>query len=83
MSGEEVRARPPQEVEKDLTQELWREYDFDGRVYRIDRPLTLWVGTTMHRVLDADYVVHCVPAPGEKHCVLRWKPKDIANPVQF
>lgn len=69
--------------EKDLTKEAWREYDFDGRTYRIELPLSLWIGETTHRVLDNQYVVHCVPAPGEKGCVLRWKPKDIAEPVQF
>jgi hypothetical protein len=34
-------------------------------------------------VLDADGIVHCVPCVGERDCVLRWKPKDDADPVQF
>lgn len=68
---------------KDLTKEAWREYDFGGRIYRIDGPKSLYIGTTTHRVLDAVGVVHCVPAPGEKGCVLRWMPKDAADPIQF
>ena len=68
---------------KDLSKEQYREYDFDGRVYRIDGPKQLWIGTTTHRVMDAVGVVHCVPAPGEKGCVLRWKPSDSSEPVQF
>lgn len=68
---------------KDLTKEAWREYDFSGRVYRIESPQTLWIGTTTHRVLDAAGVVHCAPAPGVSGCVLRWKPKNGNEPVQF
>lgn len=68
---------------KDLTKEAWREYDFAGRVYRIDAPLSLWIGISTHRVLAADGLVHCVPAPGYSGCVLCWKPKDANQPVQF
>jgi hypothetical protein len=67
----------------DVSKEAYREYDFDGRVYRIESPITLWNGTTTHRVLGADGVVHCCPAPGFCGCVLRWKPKDANAPVQF
>ena len=81
---------------KDLRGEAWRSYqwdvydrDLDGNEQRrfcahtITDPKELWVGATTHRVLDADGVVHCVPAPGERGCVLRWKPRDAAKPVQF
>jgi hypothetical protein len=73
---------------KDLSDELWREYDFGGRVYRIEAPAKLFMrpGGTTHRVLDFAGVVHCVPVPGgggENDCVLRWKPKEGANPVAF
>ena len=70
---------------KDLTKELWREYHWEGRSvpYTISSPQKLWIGTTTHRVLSADGVVHCLPAPGERGCVLRWKPKDADDPVQF
>jgi hypothetical protein len=67
----------------DLTREEWREYDFGGRVYRIAAPQTLYLGTTTHRVVDAEGLVHCVPSPGEKGCVLRWRPKEASDPVQF
>lgn len=58
----------------DLSNEAWREYDFGGRVYRIERPALLFVrpGGTTHRVVDAENVTHCVPAPGFQGCVLRW-----------
>jgi hypothetical protein len=68
---------------KDLTREQWREYDYGGRVYRIEAPQWLYIGRTTHRVVDATGTVHCVPAPGEKGCALRWKPRDASNPVQF
>lgn len=68
---------------KDLSKEMAREYDFGGRIYRIENPVSLYIGTTTHRVLDAAGVVHCVPAPGELGCVLRWFPKDTSAPVQF
>lgn len=68
---------------KDITKEEWREYDFCDHVYRIDAPQTLWIGSTTHRILDSKGVIHCLPAPGQFGCVLRWKPKDSADPVQF
>ena len=72
---------------KDLrpTDEIWREYDFGGRVYRIDDPQELYFrpGGSTHRVVDANGIVHCVPAPGFNGCVLRWyKPKG-RKPVDF
>ncbi len=61
-------------IEADLTVEAWREYDFAGRVYRIDAPKTLFTrpGGTTHRVVDSKNVTHCLPAPGQQGCVLRW-----------
>lgn len=69
----------------DLSAEQWREYDFGGRVYRIADPVALYMrlGGSTHRVLDGAGVVHCVPAPGVSGCVLRWLPRNPANPVQF
>ena len=69
----------------DLTVEVWREYDFGDRVYRIDDPVELITrenGTT-HRVVTGDGIVHCVPAPGINGCVLRWKSRDEDKPVAF
>lgn len=70
---------------KPLTDEEYREYDFGNRVYRIEHPVALYMreGGTTHRVLDSKGVVHVVPAPGQVGCVLRWKPMDPSNPVQF
>lgn len=58
---------------KDISTELWREYDFDGRVYRIDSPKQLYIGIETHRVVDANGITHCVPAPGKNGAVLRWQ----------
>ena len=77
---------PSEDLKKyDISKELWREYDFSGRVYRIDNPVMLYMhanGTT-HRVVDKDGVAHCVPIPGPFGCVLRWKNKDGVPPVNF
>jgi hypothetical protein len=69
----------------DLTVEQWREYDFGDRTYRITSPVRLYfrVNGTTHRVVDAEGTVHCVPAPGQNGCVLRWKSVDPAKPVSF
>lgn len=69
----------------DISKEIYREYDFGGRVYRIDSPVTLFYrpnGTT-HRVVDNLGIVHCVPVPGAMGCVLRWKNFDSKVPVNF
>lgn len=71
--------------DRDLTCEMWREYDFGGRVYRINDPqrlITSESGTT-HRVVDSGGIVHCLPAPGHQGCVLRWQSRDEAKPVAF
>lgn len=53
--------------------ETWREYDFNGRVYRIEAPAEILFrpGGVTHRVVDADGVCHIVPAPGHFGCVVR------------
>ncbi len=72
-------------IEQDITTEEYREYDFSGRVYKIDDPVKLFYrnGGTTHRIVDKDGVVHCLPAPGQFGCVLRWKNKDTSVPVNF
>lgn len=75
----------PDLKEYDICDEEWREYDFGGRVYRINDPVSLFMrpGGSTHRVLDVDGVVHCVPIPGSNGCVLRWKTYDGLDPVKF
>jgi len=60
--------------------EEWREYDFEDRVYRIERPISVEFrpDSTTHRVTGQDGVIHCIPAPGHRGCVLRWKGAVIA-----
>ncbi len=60
--------------------EEWREYDFEGRVYRIEKPVCIEFrkDSTTHRVTGPDGIIHCVPAPGHRGCVLRWKGAVIA-----
>ena len=71
----------------DITCEEWREYEFglaaERTAYRIQSPATLYhrPGGTTHRVVDAAGIAHCLPAPGQNGCVLRWKSKDPAKPV--
>jgi hypothetical protein len=62
----------------DVSDEQWREYEWEDagqrHTYRINNPQRLFFrerGTT-HRIVDKDKVVHCVPAPGVRGCVLRW-----------
>jgi hypothetical protein len=64
--------------QQSLHMELYREYDFNNRVYRIDNPQRLYYrdGGTTHRVITEDGVAHCVPAPGTGNCVLRWQKKE-------
>ena len=71
--------------EYDISTEAWREYDFGGRIYRIEKPqkLFLRVGGTTHRVVDKDGVVHCLPTVGQGDCVLRWQNFDTEVPVNF
>jgi hypothetical protein len=68
-----------------LLTEKFREYDFGGRVYRINSPKTLYMrpGGTTHRIVDKKGLVHCVPAPGINGCVLRWENKDSSKPCEF
>lgn len=60
--------------------EEWREYDWEGRVYRINNPVSVQFKkfSSTHRVVDNEGVAHCVPAPGLLGCVLRWKGAVIA-----
>lgn len=70
----------------DLSTEEYREYDMPGRVYRIDSPIALYVGTTTHRVVTADGVVHVTPNPSTTNVILRWKNKGVETgelPVNF
>jgi hypothetical protein len=76
--------RSPDLIEGDLTSELWREYDFPGRVYRIEEPITFYYrpGGETHRVLDSEGVIHCVPAPGFRGRITKTPiPSSIDRPV--
>lgn len=71
--------------EHDISHELWREYDWNGRVYRIEKPQKLFTrqGGSTHRVVDVSGVVHCIPSVGVMGCVLRWYNGEGNNPVNF
>ena len=72
---------------RDISSECYREYEFgpsfDRVTYRINNPVSLYVGETTHRVIDMSGVVHCVPRPGECNCVLRWEVKAGHSPISF
>jgi len=79
-------------IERDISHEVWREYNmvakdylFPTRTYRIDHPVTLFTrpGGTTHRIVDADGITHCVPAPGQYGCVLRWYNGEGNDPCRF
>jgi hypothetical protein len=72
-------------TKNDLSTEAWREYDFSGRIYRIEKPKTLYtrLGGETHRVVDQMNVVHCLPAPGVNGCVLRWQGHNGTDGVTF
>jgi hypothetical protein len=67
--------------ELDISEELWREYDYGDRVYRIEAPIKLFLkdGGTGHRVLDSKGVTHWCPV-NVWHCI-RWESP--AKPVRF
>jgi len=73
----------------DISDEATRYYTFgtgpNRYTHTVIQPRTLVfrAGGSTHRVIDADGVVHCVPAPGHHACVLTWVPKDPENPIQF
>lgn len=63
----------------DLTGESWREYEWIVKgtvrqIYRILDPVALYyrVGGATHRIVDTEGVAHCIPAPGQMGCILRW-----------
>ena len=69
-------------IEHDISTEQWREYDYgNGRVYRIETPVTLYIkeGGSGHRILDKEGVTHWVPV--NCHYCLRWYAP--AEPVSF
>lgn len=72
-------------IKSSLVSEAWREYDFGGRIYRIDKPKALFArpGGTTHRVVDRNNVTHCVPAPGVNGCVLRWTGRNGTDGTAF
>lgn len=67
---------------KDISSELWREYDFgDGHVVHIDAPDRLNVSPkNSHRIVDSGGLSHYVP-PGWFH--LKWQVKDGREPFDF
>lgn len=71
--------------EYQLDHVVWREYDFEGRVYRIEHPIKFWhrPGGETHRVLDSKGVIHIVPAPGVRGCVLRYTKAEGQDPCKF
>lgn len=75
----------PEPTRHELPDYRWREYDFEGRVYRIEKPVALCTtpnGTT-HRVEDADGIMHIVPAVGHFGCVVRYAKTDGAPKTTF
>lgn len=82
---DELTPNDPSLKKFELDDLLWREYDFIGRVYRINNPVAFWYrenGET-HRVLDSEGIIHIVPAPGVHGCVVRYAKTEGAEKVLF
>lgn len=70
----------------DITDEIYREYDFGSRTYRIDKPVALYyssINPSTHRIVDSEGIVHCVPFDKKGSTVLRWKTADVNKPIIF
>lgn len=80
-------------MKQDISQEEWRKYEWEylvmgqvfHRTYLITKPVLLFTrkGGTTHRVVDSTGVAHCIPAPGQMGCVLRWYNGEGKEPVNF
>jgi len=66
-------------IERDISEEEWREYTFQAEnrrvYYRISNPIILMhlPGGREHYIISLDGLVHCVPAPGQHGCICRSK----------
>ena len=68
---------------KSLDQEKWREYNYTGKVYRINNPreIHLYKGCTTHTIVDSEGILRMFPAPGFQGCHITIKLKDSKNSV--
>jgi len=80
---EEPKFTTPDKPGRDISDEVFREYDFAGRVYVIQHPVMLYIGKTAHRVVDENGTVHIVPTVGIKGCVIRYRVKPGRTQVSF
>ena len=71
----------------DISHEMWREYEYNGHVFRVDQPvaLILRVGSTGHRIVDTENDAHYFPGPSTlgKAVALRWCNGDENSAVYF
>jgi hypothetical protein len=72
-------------TEQSLSDEEYREVITENGCYRITAPVTLVRrgGGVTHRVIDANGMVHCYPAPETGKSIIRWKPKAGTKPIAF
>jgi hypothetical protein len=83
-------------IKKRIDNELWRSYEWivpelsdndshELREYIIVNPRYVYIrsGRFTHRVVDADGISHCVPAPGRYGCVLKWENPKETESVNF
>lgn len=77
--------KDPTLQKRSIDEELWREYDWAGRTYRIQNPKWVYIrpGGTTHRVVDSQGISHCLPSPGVMGCVVRWQNPETSEPVNF
>jgi len=70
---------------RDISYELWREYQYGGNVIHIDQPqfLVIHKNDLYHRIVAPNGVTHIFPSPGFHGCVLRIKNSSSVPPVMF
>lgn len=74
-----------------IGKELYRIYEWTDPIsgnqikHTVNRPVILFYesGHSCHRVVDANDIVHCVPAVGYFGCIVYWENADKDNPVNF
>lgn len=72
-------------ITADISDEEYRTIVTKEQTYKIENPVTLIFrkGGSTHRVVDANGLVHCYPAPETGKSILQWKAKEGKSPVRL
>jgi hypothetical protein len=81
--GDTATVKPLHEAipANDISSELWRDYIYpDGKTFRVNDPLELYIVNGSHRVVDMDGVTY---RPERGYVGIRWKPRAGKPPFDF